>query len=227
MDQSSLQYQSKFSENMRAQIGAETVVELPFDQLVGKAFDLNLVSPPTPQSYSVYTPLLDRENAEFFAKKSLAPKFILLSRPVAIDYRNPNWEAPLSQLSILCNYRSTSYDENYLLLTRRSNSICNFEKIASGFIGQKGTFANIELVSIEENYTLRERLFSMFFKQIPRDQLIESGRVWKIVHANKNFLILNVPKEIDFPSVWSYGEQNKLDLTPKQRETFSTLVINN
>jgi hypothetical protein len=219
-----LRQNANLSAAMLGEIGTSTVAELPWDQLVGRAYNLNLITPPIPQQYSVYTPWLDKKNATFFAN-SEAPTFILLSRPTAIDGRNPRWESPLSQLSILCNYKSLDSDSNWLLLQRRSSPVCHFNRVQAGKSEKKQNGEHIDLVNVTTDQNFWERSIKFLFKQIQYEKLSENGVLWNIVSANKGRLISNVPPLIDFPSFWSYGQQNAITPGKNQHLTYSTLEI--
>jgi MFS family permease len=219
-----LQQNAKLSQDMQTLIGRQTVSQIPWDQLVGRAYNLNLKSLPVPQQYSAYTPWLDETNAAFIYGKK-APKFILLSRPTAIDGRNPKWESPLSQIAVLCSYQPETYDDNWLLLKRRAKNVClldNPEKFRES-TSQPGQ--NITLADVKFSESKLQKSARLLFKQFEYDKVNSNGFDWNVVHANHNYLIVNVPSEVDFPSFWSYGSQNKLVQGVNQKITYLKLKI--
>jgi hypothetical protein len=221
-DLTALQQNAKLNQNMQSLIGESAVAQIPSDQLVGKAFDLNLISPPIPQQYSAYTPWLDETNANFFSGKH-APLFILLSRPTAIDGRNPKWESPLSQIAVLCSYRAETYDDTWLLLKKRSTKICDYENAKQLNKSHSASQEVIKLAKVDIKKTASEKLMTLLFKQLNYDTVTSNGVEWNLVNANNNYLIVNVPDEIDFPSIWSYGKQNQL--LAKSNQKISYLIL--
>ena len=219
-----LQQNAKLSHEMQALIGDSTVSQIPWDQLVGRAYSLNLISLPIPQQYSVYTPWLDKTNAAFIYGER-APKFILLSRPTAIDGRNPKWESPLSQIAVLCSYQAEIHDENWLLLKRREKKVCKFDNLKNSrdLTSESGKY--ITLANVQFSESAFQKSARLFFKQLKYDKVISNSVDWNVVHANHKNLIVNVPQEADFPSFWSYGSQNKLTQGVNQKITYSKLKI--
>jgi len=59
------------------------------------------------QSFSAYTPALDRENADFL-RSARAPELILRLGPAAIDGRNPWFDSPEATVEMLCHYRQVT-----------------------------------------------------------------------------------------------------------------------
>jgi hypothetical protein len=85
------------------------------------AYGLDLRPLPTLEPYAAYTPALDRIGAEMLASPSRAPARIVRLAPdvsLAIDERNPRFEAPLATLEILCRYRELGRERVWQLLTR-------------------------------------------------------------------------------------------------------------
>jgi hypothetical protein len=205
-DQAQLVKYYPMSSNIIAAIGKKSVAELPFDQLVGKAYQLNLVSPPIPQQYSIYTAWLDNLDAKYFSSKT-KPSFVLFSSPRAIDGRNWKWEAPATQLAILCNYEAAEYDSNWLLLKKRTKQICKLGNFAdSSFKGQ----GIGQLVSISVNSSFAQKIMSAIFKP-PRHTIVRDNfGSWNLVTGNSTNLLINVDKSIDWPSIWSIGNRNSI-----------------
>lgn len=81
--------------------------------------------PPVFQSYSAYTPHLDRLNAEHFLSAD-APDWIL-RRPVMIDGRNPAWDPPRHLLAIVCGWDRVAGEDGagWSLLRRRTTPRCD------------------------------------------------------------------------------------------------------
>jgi hypothetical protein len=73
---------------------------------------------PVFQSYSAYTPRLDRLNAAAYADARHGPDRVLRQVTQAIDGRNPTWESPAAMLSLLCHFRETERGGEWQVLAR-------------------------------------------------------------------------------------------------------------
>jgi hypothetical protein len=188
-------------------IQERTIAILPWDQLIAKGYGFNFVTFPIPQSYSAYTPKLDAINARFIQGKG-SPDLILLNGPKAIDGRNPIWEAPLTNIAILCHYHTVLYDSEYLLLEKNKNSVCDY----SQHIEDQGTVNDfdeyIETVEVLNSSDIMPKSTKLFFKQLRSEILQVNGIDWNFVPANRKHLILNVPPTLDYPGKWKIGNSN-------------------
>ena len=217
-DINGLKAQMPISDLFLKTINSDRVAIFPFDQLLAYAYNLNSAQPPVPQLYSAYTPWLDKIDADFFSGLS-APRFILEASPAAIDGRNPIWEAPLTQLSILCNYQVKTFNETYLLLEKRIHPVCNIRNIVYSTDRQKSLKSDFQKKEIfifkyQRNLSLFQRVVSTIFKPISHDQLTQEKSNWVMVARNNQALILSTPEEVDLPGKWSYNQHSSLTSRP-------------
>ncbi len=70
------------------------------------------------QSYSAYTPRLDRLNAAAYADARHGPDRVLRQVDQAIDGRNPIWESPAAMLSLLCHFTEIEQSGEWEALAR-------------------------------------------------------------------------------------------------------------
>ena len=211
-DRENLRQTSKLTPQFLNLIRQRTVSVLPWDQLIAKGYDLNFIPFPIPQPYSAYTPKLDRVNANFVEGKS-SPHFILLNGPKAIDGRNPIWEAPLTNIAILCNYHSILNDSEFLLLQKNDTKVCDY----SEGVEDRGSINNskeyIETVEVANPTNLNSKLRSLLFKQFGSEVLQVNMKDWNFVSKNRKHLILNVPPSLDYPDKWKIGNSNVVTKT--------------
>ena len=80
---------------------------------------------PVFQEYSAYTADLDDIDAAFL-RSADAPERIL-TQPLAIDRRNPDWESPAAMVAIVCHYRELLADHPWQVLGRVANR-CGTER---------------------------------------------------------------------------------------------------
>lgn len=187
-------------------IGIEKVAILPWDQLAGYAYNLNLDNPPVPQPITAYTPWLDRQNALWISKKSSAPKYILMSQPKSIDYRNPWWDSPRMQLDLICNYKTSEYEGNWILFERRTKSVC-LKPILLSTTQQKrlqipDNSQSIVIANISHSDSLVNHLLRLLFKPISNDKIYVDGVPTRILWNNAQSLVFSVPSQENFPSLW-------------------------
>ena len=80
---------------------------------------------PVFQEYTAYTAGLDDLDAAFLRSPD-APERIL-TQPLAIDIRNPDWESPAAMVAIVCHYRELLADHPWQVLGRVANR-CGSER---------------------------------------------------------------------------------------------------
>jgi hypothetical protein len=99
--------------SMRATIGARGVVVLPWNLTLGPAYSLNEVDLPVPQTYTAYTPVLDRLDATFLSRRRVP--FVLFSF-ADMDDRYPPWSAPATYDTLFRDYAVVARSSAYALL---------------------------------------------------------------------------------------------------------------
>jgi hypothetical protein len=105
---------------VKARVGREPIDLMSEDQGLLFLNDLNYRPRPVFQSYSAYTPYLQRLNADFY-RSERAPTFVLLALS-AIDDRLPASEEGPALLEVLARYRLALVERGYLLLQQRQNA---------------------------------------------------------------------------------------------------------
>jgi len=73
---------------------------------------------PVFQSYSAYTPRLDRLNAAAYADARRGPDRVLRQVDQTIDGHNPIWESPAAMLSLLCHFTEIERSGEWQTLAR-------------------------------------------------------------------------------------------------------------
>ena len=76
---------------------------------------------PVFQSYSAYTPRLDRLNAAAYADARHGADRVLRQADQAIDGRNPIWESPAAMLSLLCHFTEIEHSGEWQTLARAAD----------------------------------------------------------------------------------------------------------
>jgi hypothetical protein len=109
----------------------------PGDTSLAWAYDLKQWDPePILQQYSAYTTRLDDVDSSFFASVH-APRYLLQGVPVAINSRDPAWEPPTTELSILCRYRQIAVSAHWELLKHVTNR-CGSPQFLEKWVVDKG-----------------------------------------------------------------------------------------
>lgn len=102
---------------VQAAVGTATVDEAPHGQNILFLNRLNVHHRPVFQSYSVYTPYLQRLNGEFYEDPARAPKFVLLKWE-PIDVQVPTVADSQMIRVLVRDYRPRLQEGGYLLLER-------------------------------------------------------------------------------------------------------------
>lgn len=80
---------------------------------------------PVFQEYSAYTAGLDDIDAAFLRSPDSPER--ILTQPLAVDRRNPDWESPAAMVAIVCHYRELLADHPWQVLGRVANR-CGSER---------------------------------------------------------------------------------------------------
>jgi hypothetical protein len=105
-------------------VRGHTVHIRPWEAGIGWAYPEFRWHPvPVFQEYSAYTADLDDIDAAFYRSPD-APERILTT-PLAIDIRNPDWESPAAMVAIVCHYRELLADHPWQVLGRVANRCGN------------------------------------------------------------------------------------------------------
>lgn len=96
-------------------IGNKTMDIFPYDIMIPWIYDFNWSPRPMPWSFQVFTPYLDKLNAQHFLDED-SPHSILYSYK-SIDGRYPLYDEPLAFAAILKNYQYVNTSGEYALLS--------------------------------------------------------------------------------------------------------------
>lgn len=110
-------------------IGMDTYTTFPWEITENSSYEnQNFRISPLLQNYTVYTPYLDRLNAEFYVKED-APEYIILYLST-IDERLPLIEAPKTWEQIYQNYSVADADGEKFLLKKRAHVLEKEETVS-------------------------------------------------------------------------------------------------
>ncbi|MGH9019730.1 MAG: hypothetical protein ACRDV0_01770 [Acidimicrobiales bacterium] len=99
--------------SMVSRVGAQRVAVLPQDLVIGPAYGLNEVLLPDPQLYQAYTPVLDRLDATFLARRRVP--WVLLEATSGFGSLPP-WSAPATYRVLTSDYAPVALGARYVLL---------------------------------------------------------------------------------------------------------------
>jgi hypothetical protein len=208
-------------------IGDRPVAVYPWDAALAWALDLDWHPLPVIQSYSAYTPSLDRRNADAAASAD-GPRLILrhafdpanpdASRPQSIDGRSLAYESPATTLAILCNFRAVRTTENHQLLARTPNR-CGPERELGSVTADYGEGVRVPRAHGNEVVLARvsglapsglEWLRTDLYRAAPRYVIFDGGLTYRIVAANAgDGLIMSAPTRLDFPRPWAFAPNSQ------------------
>lgn len=165
-------------------IGTEPVGVLNYDQDIAILNGLNYRPHPVFQSYSAYTPELQRRNAAFF-DSAAAPEYVLW-RPGTIDARFPTLDDGRVILKILADYSPVSRQKEFVLWKRnsgpgQSHSLVSPDKIM-GSAGQWVPIpARVNWLRIELDNTWFGSIKEFLYQgSVPLIQVrLADGRIWE------------------------------------------------
>ena len=178
------------------------------------AYDLAWAPVPVFQSYSAYTPELDRMNAQRL-EDPRGPDRILRRRLLeGLDGRSPLWETPEYALARLCRYREIAASELWQVLARGPDR-CGPEVPLGTASVAPGAPLSVPVASVpnaivvahvDARRSLAERLRTALFK--PRDTLyaVVDGQRERLVPANLGGpLLMRIPATSDWSRAFDGG----------------------
>ncbi len=187
----------------------------PWEIGVAWAYNLNWRPLPVIQSYSAYTPQLDRLNAEALSGPR-GPATILRHRDLApgavessIDDRFPGWESPAAMRAMLCHYRAVRTTARWQLLERAADRCGPPRPIA---VVRTATgepisippppgphdivFARVDGIGVEGSETLR----TMLYRARGRTATLGARGTWRLVPSTAgDGLIMRSSPSVDYP----------------------------
>ena len=180
---------------------------------------------PTPvfQSYSAYTPPLDRANARFLSGVD-GPQFVLRQAGQSIDLRNQWWESPEARLAIVCNYAEHSATAYWQLLERTSDR-CGAETVLSSVSVFAGTVVELPAPSPRDITIIRihglggnpvDRAWTSLYKGREWFLEINSATRFRLVPATANGpLIVSLPEAVGGTAPFDIGVPiHRIELIP-------------
>ena len=197
-------------------VGGRSVMFWPsVEGQLAYAYDLDLRPLPTLEAYAAYTPALDRIGAEMLASPSRAPARILRLAPdvsMAVDERNPRFEAPLATLEILCRYRELRREQVWQLLARGANR-CGAPHIRATVSASWGEAIDIpELDRADALMLVRvdgagahgfERLKTLLLRPDRRWIALDETRFRLVPATAADGLLLRVSREADYDGAFA------------------------
>jgi hypothetical protein len=175
---------------------------------------------PVFQSYSAYTPRLDRLNAAAYAGARHGPDRVLRQITQTIDGRNPTWESPLAMLSLLCHFTEIAHGGEWQALARvpdRCGAAYALENIHSSLnhtIALPSPPAHAVMVAAIDGVQVAgwERLETLFARAKARYATVNgrSSLRFRVTPGTaQDGLILAVPADADYAAPFN------LDMNPR------------
>ena len=157
---------------------------------------------PVFQEYTAYTVGLDDLDAEFYRSPE-APERILTT-PLAIDIRNPDWESPAAMVAIVCHYRELLADSPWQVLGRVANR-CGTERSLGVVKARVGETVAVPTANKDElvvtrikglDYSMLYGLRSTLWRAPEVHIRLDGGRRNRLVPGTAaDGLILRAPRE--------------------------------
>lgn len=199
---------------LRAMQGRSVHID-PWEISVAWAYGLDWHPLPVIQSYSAYTPQLDRINADAL-RGADAPQMILRHRnaidsaaETSVDDRFPGWESPAAMRAMLCDYRVVRTTDRWQLLEWTGNR-CGIPRPIGVTHASTGkgisipsppgprdmVFARIDGIEVDGWEDVRTALY----RARPRTAILGAHRTWRLVPATAgDGLTLRASRRVDFP----------------------------
>lgn len=109
------------SDTVRAALGAGGAHVDPVAITVAWAYDLDWKPVPIFQQYSAHDARLDDVNTAALLDRTPQDVILLDTQRGAIDGRNPLWDSPQYQLTLMCSYERTATDGRWAVLKRAAD----------------------------------------------------------------------------------------------------------
>jgi hypothetical protein len=174
----------------------------PHDAAIAWAYGFDWAPVPVFQSYSAYTPELDRLNAQRLADPAGPDRILRRRLEEGIDERSPLWETPEYALARLCRYREVAASELWQVLARGPDR-CGAEAPLATASAAPGASLSIPAPSapdrivvahLDTRRSLAERLRTALFKPGRALYAVTDGRRLRLVPANLGGpLLMRIP----------------------------------
>jgi hypothetical protein len=146
----------------------------PYETSLPWAYGLSWKPLPIFQSYAAYSAALDRRDARAAGSGEGRPWILRHRNAVAVDLRNPFWEAPQTQLSLLCSYEVEAEEGDWQLI-RPARNRCGPERVVA--VSKVAANETVAIPSVDDQHLLvarftprsnaRTRLEHLIFKSPP------------------------------------------------------------
>jgi hypothetical protein len=141
----------------------------PWEVSLAHAYGLNWSPRAVFQSYQANTDVLDMVNARHYRGEN-PPDSILYSWK-SLDGRYPAFDEPSTFREVLCRYRASLRDGEYVLLDRRKKTACGAKTAMSSIqaeIGEKIAVPHLEdgyvFAAVDVEYTLQGKTMALLYK---------------------------------------------------------------
>ncbi len=209
-------------------IGDRPIEIYPWETTLAWAYGLNWDPLPVFRSPAVYTPSLDRKNADALSSPN-GPRLILRhsanptepssAKLASIDGRYGPYDEPAATLATLCNFRALRTTSRYQLLGRTPDRCAAPRRISSvdADYGEpievphaprpdEVVFAKVSGLTPSGT----ERLQSLLYRPAIRRVRFDRGPSYRFVPATAgDGLVLTAPRRIDFPSPWKVAPDTR------------------
>jgi hypothetical protein len=170
---------------------------------------------PVFQSYSAYTPSLDRRNAGEFAAAD-GPQRVLRRVNAAIDGRNAAWESPAAMRALLCHFRHLAGGDGAWEVLGRVANRCGAAVPLVTVKAQLGQAVPIPTAApgaavyvIVDGLQVRglERLRELAYRSVTRTAVLDGQRPYRVLPETvQDGLLLRVPAAADSPGAFAFDQ---------------------
>jgi hypothetical protein len=174
------------------------------------AYGLNWRPVPVFQSYTAYTPYLDRLNAD--ALRAPGGPEVVLRTDTTIDGRNPLWESPEYTLELVCGFEPGVHQGDWLVLDRGTDR-CGTESelgtvaFAAGETVQVPTApeGSIVVARVELDDSIANRIATLAFHPLSATTVSADGHAYRIPRQLIGGPLLMDSSAAGWPAVMSAG----------------------
>lgn len=190
---------------VRDRIGTRPVHVDPFEISVVWAYGLAWSPVPVFQTYSAYTPRLDRLNAEHLASDG-GPDLVLRTVPVpVVDGRNPAFESPAYMQALLCHFDGDATPGPLQVLARRpdrcgaARSIGTVNVLPGELVRVPRRAGHLVVGRIDLDHSTARTLRGLAFKPAPAYLDSVGGPSYRLVEATASGpLVFRIPPAARF-----------------------------
>lgn len=210
-----LQSSAQMPEPVLRELRGRTVAFWPHSMaMMAYAYDLDWRPLPVLEGYGAYTPALDRLNADMLDSPRAPERLVRITPMGVMDGRDPTFDAPETELRILCDYRQVVQMGDYQVLARTA-SRCGRPQPFATVVARWGAPVRIPaLVGARDVVVVRiagaqpaglERLKALWLRPDARFIHLD-GQTFRLVSATAgDGLLLHVPPAADYGGPFRLG----------------------